>query len=120
MKELASETRGIFLRIEPYEDGNEPIIYVGKNDGFLKKNKPKFLSHDIGEYFDERDIEKYSFYDLAEAIYYSSVYSDDIKRYINKTNNDIITTRYLSNKITIVLCTNDMPDTKFDHFEMSV
>lgn len=120
MKGLTRETRGIFLRIEPYEDGNEPIIYIGKNDKFLRRNKPKFLSHGIGEYLNKQDIEKYSFYDMAEAIYYSTIYSDNIKRYINKVNKDIITTRYLSNKINIVLCTNNIPDVKFDHFEMSV
>ena len=57
---------------------------------------------------------------MAEAIYYCTIYLDNIKMYINKVNKDIITTRYLSNKISIVLCTNDMPDVKFDHFEMSV
>ena len=120
MRGLTSNTEGFFLRIEPYEDGNEPIVYIGKHDRFFKRDKPKFLSHSIGEYLSKNDIEKYSFYDMAEAIHYCTIYSDDIKRYINKVNKDIITTRYLSNKISIVLCTNDMPDVKFDRFEMSV
>ncbi len=120
MRGLTSNTEGFFLRIEPYEDGNEPIVYIGKNDRFFKRNKPKFLSHGIGECLNKNDIEKYSFYDIAEAIYYCTIYSDDIKRYINKVNKDIITTRHLSNKISIVLCTNDIPDVKFDRFEMPV
>lgn len=120
MRGLTSDTKGFFLKIKPYEDGNEPIVYIGKNNVFLKRNKPKFLSHGIGEYLDKQDIEKYSFYDMAEAIYYSTIYADDIKRYINKINKDIITTRYLSNKISIVLCSNNMPDVRFDHFEMLV
>ena len=120
MKGLISSTKGFFLRIEPYEDGNEPIVYIGKHDRFFKRNKPKFLSHGIGEHLNKNDIEKYSFYDMAEAIYYYTIYSYNIKRYINKVNKDIITTRHLSNKISIVLCMNDIPDVKFDHFEMSV
>lgn len=120
MRGLTSNAQGFFLKIEPYEDGNEPIVYIGKNDRFFKRNKPKFLSHDIGKCLNINDIEKYSFYDIAEAIYYYTIYSDDIKRYINKVNKDIITTRYLSNRISIVLCTNDMPDVKFDYFEIPV
>ena len=45
MRGLTSNVQGFFLRIELYEDGNEPIVYIGKNDRFFKRNKPKFLSH---------------------------------------------------------------------------
>lgn len=107
IRESINKMCGYFLRIEPYDDGNEPIVYIGKNNN----RGIKFLSHNLAEHFDKYAIEKYPFQYISEAIFYFSAYSYDIKEYINKVNQDIITTRHLSYHVSIVICADNAPDT---------
>lgn len=115
IRESINKMCGYFLRIEPYEDGNEPIVYIGKNNS----RGLKFLSHNLTEHFDKYVIEKYSFQNISEAIFYFSAYSHDIKEHIiNKVNQDIITTRHLSDNVSIVICTDNTPDTTVSVFNL--
>lgn len=115
IRESINKMCGYFLRIEPYEDGNEPIVYIGKNNS----RGLKFLSHNLAEHFDKYTIEKYSFQNISEAIFYFSAYSHDIKEHIiNKVNQDIITTRHLSDNVSIVICTDNTPDTTVSVFNL--
>lgn len=116
IRESINKMCGYFLRIEPYEDGNEPIVYIGRDNN----RGIKFLSHNLAEHFDKYVIEKYSFQNISEAIFYFSTYSYDIKDHINKVNRDIITTRHLSDNVSIVICTDNAPDATVDAFNLNL
>ena len=115
IREPINKMHGYFLRIEPYDDGNEPIVYIGRNNN---NRSLKFLSHNLAEYFDKYVIEKYSFHNISEAIFYFSAYSYYIKEHINKVNQDIITTRHLSDNVSIVICTDNASEETVGAFNL--
>ena len=119
MKGSIREARGIFLRIESYEDDNEPIVYIGKNDSFLKKYKLKFLSRDADEHLSRQDIETYSFYNMEQAILYANLCSNEINNFIDKTNGHMTGIKYICRKAKITLCSSDLPDVDFDNINIS-
>lgn len=114
IRESINKICGYFLRIEPYDDGNEPIVYIGRNN----KRKLKFLSHNLVEHFDKYTIEKYSFQNASEATFYFNTYLDDIKKYINRINQGIFTNRYLSDNVSIVICTDNASDETVGAFNL--